>query len=255
MLRADEQLDDLQYKGYKIIQKINGFKYGTDSVLLVKFTLCSLEKKIGRCQQLSAPKPVLVDLGTGSGIMPLLLGGRGAFRKISGLEIQHEYADMAARSVIRNGLTDEIEIVEGDIRNAVRIYGKASTDCVITNPPYKKAGSGLPNATDSLTIARHEMLCRLEDVIAAAAGILKPRGYFFMIHRPERLADTIEQMPLHRLEPKRIRFVYPKPDRAPSMFLIMATKQGGRDLHIEKPFLLMDAEGNETEELKAAYAY
>lgn len=255
MLQADEQLDDLQYKGFKIIQKKKGFKYGTDSVLLVKFMLFALEKKMGGFRTTSDRKMTMVDLGTGSGIMPILLADRGIFKKISGLEIQQEYAEMAERSVSYNNLSEKIEIIKGDIKDAGQIFGKTSIDCVISNPPYKKAGSGLLNVADSVTIARHEILCRLEDVISAAAEILKPKGCFFMIHRPERLADTIEQMRSHNLEPKVIRFVYPKVDRPPSMFLILAVKQGGCNLLVEKPFILMDAEGNETEELKAAYAY
>ena len=255
MLRADEQRDDLQYKGYKIIQKKNGFKYGTDSVLLTKFLLRALAEKQGGCRCGIDRGSVLIDLGTGSGIMPILLADRGYFQKISGLEIQSAYAEMAARSVAENGLTEFIEIVEGDIKNAAAIYGKSSADCVISNPPYKKAASGLVNAADSVTVARHETLCRLEHVIAAAADLLKPRGCFCMIHRPERLADTVEQMRSRGLEPKRIRFVYPKADRPPTMFLILAVKHGGKDLRIEKPFILMDEEGRETEELKAVYAY
>lgn len=249
MIRPDEQLDDLG-RGLRIIQKKKGFKYGTDSVLLAKFMLMSsgvLPAK-RNCK-------LCVDMGTGTGILPILISREERFSAISGLEIQQPYAEMASRSIEMNGLEERIQIVQGDIKDAVEIYGKATAQAVVSNPPYKKADTGIPNAGESLTIARHEVCCTLEDVIKGSSGILEPGGAFFMVHRPERLADAMELMRTYRLEPKIIRMVQPKVSKQPSMFLVGAVKNSKRNLRVLPALILMNEDGTNTRELEEIYEY
>lgn len=250
MIERDEQVDDLG-RGLRIIQKRQGFKYGTDSVLLAKFVQMSRDILPGRC----AGSLKCVDLGTGTGILPLLLSRDPRFSEISGLEIQADYAEMAARSIAMNCLEDRLHIVKGDIKNAAEIYGRASVQAVVTNPPYKKLGEGIRSISEKEAVARHEVCCTLEDVIRSSSLLLSPGGGFFMIHRPERLADAMEFMRKYRLEPKYLQFVFPKPGRRPSMFLTAAVRGGGHNLVIQEPLILMDREGRETEELRKIYAY
>lgn len=251
LIHENEQIDELG-RGLCIIQKKQGFKYGTDSVLLAKYILMSEDILPAKFRTGSMH---CADFGTGTGILPLLLSRKEGFTHLSGLELQGEYAEMARRSVALNGLSSRITIVEGDIKSAASIFGKASMQLVLTNPPYKRAGAGIHSGLESEAIARHEIYCNLEDVIQNAAAVLEPGGAFFMIHRPERLADAIETMRRYKLEPKRIRFVYPKIDRSPSMFLVAGVKCGGKNLVIERPLVLMSEDGQETEDLRNIYAY
>ncbi|MBE7057264.1 MAG: tRNA1(Val) (adenine(37)-N6)-methyltransferase [Ruminococcaceae bacterium] len=243
MVYPDEQIDDLG-RGLSIIQKQKGFKYGTDSVLLAKFMLMNIK----RCKH-------CVDMGTGTGILPLLISREPAVEKLTGIEIQAEYAEMAARSVKMNNLDGRVNILQGDIKDAPGLLGKGSVQAVVSNPPYKKAESGIKNSGDGLTIARHEVLCTLEDVIKNAALILEPGGYFFMVHRPERLADTMELMRKYRLEPKVLRMVQPKLSKQPSMFLVAAVKNAGRNLRVLPTLILMEEDGRNTKELDEIYEY
>ena len=251
LINENEQIDDLG-RGLRIIQKKQGFKYGTDSVLLAKYVLMSRDILPVKCPDRNIR---CADFGTGTGILPLLLSRDKAFTDISGLELQTEYAEMARRSVALNGLSHRIRIIEGDIKEAASVFGKASMQVVVTNPPYKRAGAGILNGLGSEAMARHEITCCLEDVIKNAAAVLEPGGGFFMIHRPERLADAIESMRRYKLEPKHIQLVYPKADRCPSMFLTAGVKCGGRNLVIDKPLVLMKDNGEETEDLRRIYEY
>ncbi len=243
MLGPDEQIDDLG-RGLSIIQKQKGFKYGTDAVLLAKFMLMN----INRCKH-------CVDMGTGTGILPILISREPKIEKLTGIEIQEEYTEMAARSVKMNNLQDRIDILQADIKEVASVLGKGTAQVVVSNPPYKKAESGIKNSGDGLTIARHEVLCTLEDVIKNASLILEPGGSFFMVHRPERLADTMELMRKYRLEPKILRMVQPKLSKQPSMFLIAAVKNAGRNLRVLPTLILMEENGTNTKELEEIYEY
>ena len=243
MLGPDEQLDDLG-RGLSIIQKQKGFKYGTDAVLLAKFMLMN----ISRCKH-------CVDMGTGTGILPILISRDPKIEKLTGIEIQQDYAEMAVRSVRMNNLQERIEILQGDIKEAASLLGKGVAQAVVSNPPYKKAESGIKNLGDGLTIARHEVLCTLEDVIKNASLLLEPGGSFFMVHRPERLADAMELMRKYRLEPKVLRMVQPKLSKQPSMFLVAAVKNAGRNLRVLPTLVLMEEDGKNTKELDEIYEY
>lgn len=244
MIKDDEQRDDLG-RGLSIIQKKKGFKYGTDSVLLAKFALMSEGVIPGRKASLRC-----ADFGTGTGILPILLSRDERFTEITGYELQPEYAEMAKRSVEENGLGDRIKIVCDDIRNAERF-----SDVVITNPPYKREGAGIPSERKDEFIARHETVSNLEDFIKTAAYILETGGAFFMVNRPERLADTMEYMRKYRIEPKILRMVLPKISKQPSMFLIAGVKNGGKNLRVECPLILMDEDGKDTEEVRKIYEF
>ena len=195
-LLPGERIDELQRNGYRIIQNPERFCFGMDAVLLSGFARA---KKQERC----------LDLGCGNGIIPILMEAKTEGKHFTGLEIQPESADMARRSVALNGLQDRIDIVEGDIKDASKIFGASSFHVVTTNPPYMTAQHGLTNLYEAKTIARHEVLCNLEDIIRESARLLMPGGRFYMVHRPFRLAEIISLMVQYRMEPKRMRLVYP----------------------------------------------
>ena len=195
-LKEEERLDDLQRNGYKIIQNPNKFCFGMDAVLLSGFANVKRGEKA-------------LDLGTGTGIIPILLEAKTKGEHFTGLEIQEESADMATRSVAYNNLTDKIQIVNGDIKEAAKLFGPASFDVVTTNPPYMNDNHGIKNPELPMAIARHEILCSLEDVVREGAKVLKENGRFYMVHRPFRLVEIFTLMTKYRLEPKRLRLVYP----------------------------------------------
>ncbi|MDY5647807.1 MAG: methyltransferase, partial [Lachnospiraceae bacterium] len=195
-LKPGERMDDLQRNGYRIIQNPEKFCFGMDAVLLSGFA------KVKKGEQ-------VLDLGTGTGIIPILLRGKTQGKHFTGLEIQEESAEMARRSVKFNGLSGEISIVTGDIREAADLFGAASFDVVTSNPPYMTGSHGLTNPDEAKAIARHELLCTLEDVIREASAVLRPQGRFYMVHRPFRLAEIFCTMSRFKLEPKRMRLVYP----------------------------------------------
>jgi len=242
LIREDERLEDLQYQGYKIIQKKDGFRFGMDAVLAAYYARLAI-----------FPGDHVLDLGTGSGIIALLLAIKSEAARITGLEIQEEIADMAARSVKLNGLQDKVDIICGDLRNIKSIFPGAAFSHVVTNPPYKKAGSGLISAEDAMAVSKHEILCSLEDVIRNAAYVLKPKGFFTMVHRPDRLIDIIELMRKYKIEPKFMRFVHPSPGKAPNLVLIRAIKGGGPFLKIEEPLYVFNDSGAYTEEINRIY--
>ncbi len=238
-LLEGERLDDLQ-NGYKIIQDPQKFCFGIDAVLLADFA------RIGENQR-------VLDMGTGTGIVPVLLKARTKGGHFTGLEIQEECADMARRSVRYNHLEEDISIVTGDIKEAGEIFGNSVFDAVTCNPPYMIGQHGLKNPDLPKAIARHEILCTFEDVACQAARVLTSRGRLFLIHRPFRLAEIFATLQKYRLEPKRMRMVHSYVDREPSMVLIEALYGGKSRLLVEKPLIIYDSCGNYTQEIREIY--
>ena len=231
-LMENERLDDLQRNGLKIIQKTDGFCFGMDAVLLSGFASVK-------------PGERALDLGTGTGIIP----------HFTGLEIQTEIMKMAQRSVALNGLEKKIDIIQGDIKEASRIFGAASFDVVTSNPPYMNDAHGLKNPGDVKAISRHEVLCTLEDVVREGTKALKPGGRFYMVHRPHRLAEIITVMRQYKLEPKRMKFVHPFADKDANMVLIEAVRGGGAWLKLEPPVIVYKEPGVYTDEIYEIYGY
>ncbi len=238
-LLPGERLDDLQ-NGYEIIQDSKKFRFGSDAVLLSWYA---------RAQEYEE----VLDMGCGTGIVPILLRGRKKGRHVTGLEIQPDCARMARRSVIYNQLERDITIVTGDIKEASAIFGGASFHVVTCNPPYMVHHHGLTNVCEEKAIARHEILCTLEDVIRQAARVLKPKGRFYMIHRPFRLGEILSQMVGRGLEPKRMRLVYPYVDREPTMVLLEGMSGGKSGMVVEKPLILYEGPGIYTREAREIY--
>lgn len=238
-LKEHERLDDLQ-NGYFIIQNPENFCYGADAVLLSGFARVK-------------PGERVLDLGTGTGIIPILLKAKTPGKHFTGLEIQKESADMARRSVLYNGLEKDIEIRTGDIREAAAVFGRASFSVVTCNPPYMTGSHGLVNPHLPKAIARHEVLCTLEDVISQAAQVLEPRGRFYMVHRPFRLAEIMGLMMKYQLEPKRMRLVYPYVDKEPNMVLIEGLLGGNPRITVEKPLIVYERPGIYTDEIREIY--
>jgi tRNA1Val (adenine37-N6)-methyltransferase len=241
-LKENERIDDLQRNGYKIIQNPEKFCFGMDAVLLSGFARVKTGAEI-------------LDMGTGTGIIPILLEAKTRARHISALEIQEESVDMARRSVMLNGLCDKIDIITGDIKEASNIFAAASFDVVTCNPPYMIGQHGLTNPDAPKAIARHEILCTLEDVVRNAAKLLKPQGSFFMVHRPFRLAEIINVMTSYKLEPKRMRLVYPYIDKEPNMVLIEGCRGGKSRMTVEKPLIVYKEPNVYTDEIYDVYGY
>ena len=239
-LKPEERIDDLQRNGYRIIQNPGRFCFGMDAVLLSSFA------KVKRGER-------VLDLGCGNGVIPLLLEAKTEGEKFFGLEIQEESADLARRSVALNGLESKIEIVTGDIKEAVNIFGAASFHVITMNPPYMTGNHGLVNPSDAKAIARHEITCNLEDMIREASRVLKPRGRFYMVHRPFRLAQIMSLMVKYHLEPKRMRLVHPYVDKEPNMVLIEGLRDGNSRITVEPPLIVYESPGVYTEELKKMY--
>ena len=242
VLKENERIDDLRRNGYQIIQNPEKFCFGMDAVLLSGF----VRVKAGS---------TLLDMGTGTGIIPILLEAKTQAAHLTGLEIQEESADMARRSVALNKLEDKIEIVTGDIKEAGNIFGAASFDVVTCNPPYMIGGHGLTNPDASKAIARHEILCTLEDVVAQVAKVLKPGGNFFMVHRPFRLTEIMVLLHNYKLEPKRMQMVYPFVDKEPNMVLIEACRGGKSRMQVEKPLIIYREAGVYMPEIYDIYGY
>lgn len=241
-LKEKERIDDLQRKGYRIIQNPEKFCFGMDAVLLSGFARVK-------------PGAKVLDMGTGTGIIPILLEGKTKASHLTGLEIQEESADMARRSVLLNGLEEKIDIITGDIKEAGSIFQAASFDVITCNPPYMIGQHGIANPDAPKAIARHEVLCTLEDVIKNAALLLKPGGNFFMVHRPFRLAEIITMMTKYKLEPKRMQLVYPYVDKEPNMVLIEGCRGGKSRMTVEKPLIVYKAQNEYTDEIYEIYGY
>ncbi len=239
LVRSDERLDDLQ-NGYKIIQHPDKFCFGMDAVLLSNYAKVK-------------PGEKCLDLGTGTGIIPILLAAKTKGEHFTGLEIQPGSVEMATRSVRYNNLEDRIDIVEGDIKEAAAIFGPSTMQVVTSNPPYMTNHHGLKNPTDAKAIARHEVLCSLEDVISQTARVLVPGGRCYFVHRPFRLVEIFTLMKQYKLEPKRMRLVYPYKDREPNMVLIEGVRGGGPQLTVEAPLIVYEAPGVYTQEIYDLY--
>jgi len=241
-LKENERLDDLQRNGYRIIQNPEKFCFGMDAVLLTGFAGADKED-------------ILLDLGTGTGIIPILMEAKYHCAHLIGLEIQPESADMAARSVALNGLSDKIEIVTGDIKEADKFFPSASFDCITCNPPYMIGQHGITNPDSPKAIARHEVLCTFEDVAKQAAKLLKPGGHFFLVHRPFRLPEIITTLVKYKLEPKRMQLVYPYVDKEPNMVLLEAVRGGKPRMTVEKPLIVFEKPGVYMPEIREKYGY
>ena len=239
-LKPEERLDDLQVKGYEIIQHPGKFCFGMDAVLLANFARVKKNEKV-------------LDLGTGTGIIPILLSAKTEGEYFRALEIQEESADMARRSVLHNHLEERIEIVTGDIKEAAGIFGPVSFDVITTNPPYMIGQHGIANSSDTKAIARHEVLCTLDDILRESAKLLKQRGRFYMVHRPFRLAEILSKMVAAGIEPKRMRLVHPFIDKEPNMVLIEGMRGGNSRMTIEPPLIVYKSPGEYSDELLAEY--
>ena len=226
-VKENERIDDLQRNGYRIIQDPDRFCFGMDAVLLSGFATAKKGDHV-------------LDLGTGTGIIPILMEAKTEAAHLTGLEIQEESSEMASRSVELNRLQERISVVNGDIKEASFIFGKGVFDVVTTNPPYMNDQHGLKNPELPLAIARHEVLCSLEDVIRESAAVLKQNGRFYMVHRPFRLAEIFGMLAKYKLEPKRMRLVHPYVDKEPNMVLIEALKGGKPMIKIDKPLIVYE---------------
>lgn len=242
LLKENERIDDLERNGYQIIQDAKRFCFGMDAVLLSGFARVKDGARV-------------LDLGTGTGIIPILLEAKTGAAHLTGLEIQPDSADMARRSVKLNGLENKIDIVTGDLKEAGSLFDAASFDVVTSNPPYMIGQHGITNPEDAKAIARHEVLCTLRDVIEQAAKLLRPGGNFFMVHRPFRLAEIMVLLHEYKLEPKRMQLVYPYVDKEPNMVLIEATRGGRPRMTVEKPLIVYREPGVYMPEIYDIYGY
>lgn len=234
-----ERIDELNYEGLKIIQNTEGFCFGVDSVLLTEFA-----KDIKKQSK-------IIDLGTGTGILSILLSKKVCARKIIGIEIQKEVADMAIRSVKLNSLEDIIEIINDDI-NKIKLENN-TFDAIVTNPPYKKLGTGINNKTEKQKISRYETAASLEDWIKVSSKLLKDNGSFYIVYRTDRLTELIENMRKYKLEVKKMRFVYSNINKQSNLVLIKAVKGAGIFLKIEKPLIIYNLDGSYTDEILDIY--
>jgi tRNA1(Val) A37 N6-methylase TrmN6 len=241
-LKDNERIDDLQRNGYKIIQNEKKFCFGMDAVLLSGFAMV----KEGES---------LLDIGTGTGIIPILLEAKSKGQHFTGLEIQEESADMAKRSIKLNGLEEKIDIICGDINDAPALFQGTSFDVVTTNPPYMIGKHGLTGDNMEKAIARHEIYCTLEDIVREASSLLKDKGRFYMVHRPFRMVEIFALLTKYRLEPKRLKLVYPFVDKEPNMVLIEALKGGNPRLTVEKPLIVYKEPGVYMDEIYDIYGY
>lgn len=239
-IKDKERLDDLGVAGYEIIQNPEAFCFGMDAVLLSEFVKLKEGQRV-------------LDLGTGTGIIPILLAAKTKAEHITGMDIQEYSVDMATRSVVHNGLSSRIDIVQGDIKEASLLFGRAVFDAVTCNPPYMIDDHGLKNPADCKAIARHEILCTFADIAREAAALLKEGGNFFLIHRPFRLVEILNTLTQYKIEPKTMRFVYPFVDKEPNMVLIHGKKGARSRVTIEKPLIVYKEPGVYTEEISSIY--
>ena len=241
LLKENERIDDLEINNLKIIQNNEGFCFGIDSVLLSDFA-----KNIKN-------DALVMDLGTGTGIIPTLLCAKTKLKKVIGIEIQEEVCEMANRSIELNNLKNKFEIINDNILNLNKIYEKNTFDVVITNPPYKKKNTGILNESNKKIISRHEVTATLEDFIKVAKEMLKDKGEFYMVHRPDRLVDIFSIMRKYKLEPKLLRFVFSEKEQPPKLILIKGVKNAKPFLKIEKNLYIYDENKNYSKEIKEIY--
>ena len=237
----DERIDDLEFNNLKIIQNKNFFCFGIDSVLISNF--CTKNKSASNA----------VDIGSGSGIISILIASKTRIRHIYGIEIQNEVAEMSKRSIELNHLEDKIEILNIDLKDATKYINPNSIDCVVTNPPYMKNGTGAKNENKQKIIARHEVETTLSEILNISYKLLKDKGEFFMIHRVDRLVDILSEMRAQRLEPKEIQFIHPYVNKSPNLVMLRAVKNGGRELKVLDPLVVYNNNGEYTDEILKIY--
>ena len=237
----DERIDDLEFNNLKIIQNKNFFCFGIDSVLISNF--CAKNKSASNA----------VDIGSGSGIISILIASKTRIKHIYGIEIQNEVAEMSKRSIELNHLEDKIEILNIDLKDATKYINPNSIDCVVTNPPYMKNGTGAKNENRQKIIARHEVETTLSEILNISYKLLKDKGEFFMIHRVDRLVDILSEMRAQRLEPKEIQFVHPYVNKSPNLVMLRAVKNGGRELKVLDPLVVYNEDGEYTDEILKIY--
>lgn len=240
LIRIDETLDDLGIKGIHVIQKKEGFRFGVDAVLLANFAKVKKNASV-------------IDLCTGTGIVPFILAGKTNAKNITGIEIQEEFVEMAERSVEFNNLEERVNFINGDLKNLALLKKLTKVDVLTVNPPYKLQNSGIINLNDKNAIARHEICCTLEDVIIASRILLKDNGRMYMVHRPDRLVDIVTLMRKHKIEPKRIRMVHPSAGKAPNIVLVEGQRDGGAFLKWDDPLYVHTEDGGYTEEIISMY--
>lgn len=238
MIRENERIDIVPGSDLKIIQDKGKFSYGTDAIFLSHFA-----KSKGR----------VIDLGTGTGIIPLRLYAKDNVDIIYGVEIQEEVASMAKRSIQLNNLEEKIKILNMDLKDLPTKFGKNTIDTITSNPPYMKSGGALINIEENFALSRHEIACTLEDIIKVSDYLLKPLGKMFLVHRPDRLVDIIYLLRKYKLEPKYIRFVQPKIHKKPNLILIEAVKDGKPDLKFYDPLIVYNEDGRYTDEIYEIY--
>ncbi len=242
-LKENERIDDLQYKNLKIIQDKKGFCFGIDSIILSDFA-----KKIKN-------KSKVVDLGTGTGVIGLLLCKKTQLDSIIGVEIQSEVSDMARRSVKLNKLEDRFNIINADVKEIFEknILEKNCYDVVVMNPPYKEIGTGERNENEKKLISRHEIKAKLEDFINVGSKLLKDKGEMYLVHKPERMAEILVKLKEYKLEPKELQIVYAKEETDASLILIKAVKNGKKFLKIHEPIFVYDKNGKYTNKIQQIY--
>lgn len=240
-LKENERIDDLEYKGLKIIQNDKYFCFGIDSILLSDFA-----KEIKK-------DATILDIGTGTGIISILLSKKTECNKIYALEVQEEISEMAMRSVKLNKLENKIQIINDNIKNIGKYLQNNSINAIVTNPPYKRENSGVKNENMNKLISRHEITANLEDFISNGSKILKDKGNFYMVNRPERLAEIITLFKKYRIEPKRLRIVYSKINSKPNLILIKGVKNAKPFLEIEKPLIIYNNDNTYTDEILEIY--
>lgn len=239
-LLEGESIDDLQLNGLHLIQKNDGFRFGVDAVLLSDFATVRKKHRV-------------IDICTGTGIIPFLVYGKYNPQNVLGLEIQPEMVEMANRSVRYNGLEDKVSFVAGDLKDKKLLDNLGKFDVLTVNPPYKLNNAGILNPNDKLAIARHEIMCNLEDVIIAARRLLKDNGRMYMVHRPERLIDIFELMRKYNIEPKRVKMVQPNSKKAPNIVLVEGQRDGGSFLKWDAPLCVYNEDGTYTKEINDIY--
>ncbi|MDO5383125.1 MAG: tRNA1(Val) (adenine(37)-N6)-methyltransferase [Eubacteriales bacterium] len=239
-MTTNERIDDLLRDDLKLIQNTDIFCFGMDAVLLSTFATAKKNDKV-------------LDLGTGNGVIPILMQAKNPCSNYTGLEIQEVSADLARRNVLMNKLSQRLTIVQGDIREASHIFGEASFNVITSNPPYMNENHGIINPESAKAIARHEILCTLDDVVREASLCLKVKGHFYMVHRPQRLVDIFTTMKKYHLEPKRMRMVYPYINKKANMVLIEGVKCGNSQLTVEEPLIVYNSDGSYTQELLEMY--
>lgn len=240
LVKSGETLDDLQLNGIHVIQKKDGFRFGIDAVLLANFAKVKNGDRV-------------VDLCSGTGIVPFIIAGKTKASNITGVEIQRDMTEMANRSTKFNKLQDKIEFICEDLTNINNIKKIPKADVVTVNPPYKLCNSGIVNPNDKMAIARHEICCNLEDVIIACRTLLKDNKRMYMVHRPDRLADIITLMRKNKIEPKRIQMVHPNTKKAPNIVLIEGQRDGGAFLKWEPPIYVYKDEGGYSDQIQVIY--